>query len=69
MLPCSTGSREQHNRANGFKKLTIQQHRVPKGEKGGERKKKRKKDNNPRKGMHEGREKLDSRKKRERQTR
>lgn len=64
MLPCSIGSREWCLRVNAFKKLTIQQCRVPKGEKsGGE-----KRDSNPRKGVHK-QEELNSRKKYERKTR
>lgn len=46
-------------RVNRFKKLAIQQRRVPEGEKsGGERE-----DSNPRKGVHEGGEQVISRKK------
>jgi len=43
----------------GFRKLATQQHRVPRGERVGRKKK------NPRKGLHEGREELNSRKKHE----
>ena len=59
MLPCSTASHEWRLRVKGFRKLATQQHRVPRGERVGRKKK------NPRKGLHEGREELNSRKKHE----